>query len=59
MHKLMFSLNFVIQSERADAKDVTHEEVLEKINFLIGNYKGKNLMSFVEHLDSGPEKKVS
>jgi len=52
-------LNFTIQSKKAEAKDVTHEEVMEKVNFLLGKYGGENLMMFVDHLDSRLAKNAS
>lgn len=51
MYAHVFSLNFTIQSE-IEAKDVTHEEVMEKVKFLLEKYKGEDLMMFVEHLES-------
>ena len=59
MYTHVFSLNFTIQSKNAEAKDVTHEEVMEKVNFLLGKYKGENLMMFVEHLESRLAKNAS
>lgn len=59
MYTHVFSLNFTIQSNNAEAKDVTHEEVMEKVNFLLERYKGNNLMMFVDHLDSRLAKNVS
>jgi|694.fasta_scaffold137183_3 hypothetical protein len=59
MYAHVFSLNFTIQSEDAEAKDVTHEEVMKKVNFLLGKYKGENLMMFVDHLESRLAKNAS
>jgi hypothetical protein len=59
MHTHVYSLNFTIQSEDADARDVTPEIIVEKINFLLEKYKGKGLMMFVDHLDSRPARNAS
>jgi hypothetical protein len=59
MYTHVFSLNFTVQSDDKDARDVDHKIIKEKLDLLLEKYTGKNLMMFVEHLDTRPARNAS
>jgi hypothetical protein len=59
MYTHVYSLSFTVQSDDKSARDVDYELIKEKLDLLLEKYTGKNLMMFVDHLDTRPARNAS